>query len=472
MNQLSLIQSLTCIACGDILIDPITLSCGNSICSQCFPITSPTSIKKAVFRCPAPHCDSATHLFGPEMFTDAILMELTYSLRNLLLSSSVDDKQNYSPNEKQLVKHTNTIASHLHCSVCTNPISDAVTTPCGHTFCRICVLQSKINHDACHTCHRPLPKFSSLSTQPQSQLVTRIIKEFQLSGLLPFSKQETEKLNSLSLYQENMPLFVSGAIIMPGQTYRLPIFAPNHLRMFHQVIVPSSRYNGLCLVSVHRSRPQVAQFGTILQIVGLEKRSDAIILDVIGVDRFRLESHREEAGSQLIGTLEILHEPVFNQSSLDISLLCPSEFISTPPSPALGKDEQMALSEQKEHLFTYTTDLAETILQYIQHFASVPTLPTHVLHAETAGLLGPLWLESVKSLHGPMPSKFDPVAVCWWAAAALPVPPNELYILLRTVPLIERLELIISWMQGLQFQWEKCRSIAIHAFSQATEQQI
>ncbi|KAI8383015.1 PUA-like domain-containing protein [Blakeslea trispora] len=469
MNQFNLIQSLTCIACGDILIDPITLSCGNSICSQCFPITSPTSLKKAVFRCPAPHCDSATHLFGPEMFTDAILMELTHSLRNLITCTSDSDSDS-SMNEKQIARRTNAITSHLYCTMCSNPISDAVTTPCGHTFCRICILQSKVNHDTCYTCHRPLPKFSNLSTQPHSQVIARIIKDFQLSGLLPFGKQETEKLDSNHLHQEDIPLFVSGAIIMPGQRYRLPIFAPNHLRMFHKVIIPSSRYNGLCLVSVHRSRPQVAQFGTILQIVGLEKKSDAIILDVVGVDRFRLKSHKE-AESQLIGSLEILHEPTFNQSNLDISLFYPSEFLPTTHSSALDNDEQMAVAEQKEYLFTYTTDLAETIIQYIKHFASAPALPNHVLHAETAGLLGPLWFESAKSLHGPMPSKLDPVAVCWWAAAALPVPPNELYILLRTIPLVERLELIISWMQGLQFQWEKCRNIAIHAFSQATEQQ-
>jgi hypothetical protein len=77
----------------------------------------------------------------------------------------------------------------------------------------------------------------------------------------------------------------------------------------------------------------------------------------------------------------------------------------------------------------------------------------------------------MKSLHGPMPSKLNPTAVCWWAAVVLPVAPTDLYILLRTIPIIDRLELVISWMQNLQSQWERCRSTAIHAFTQVPQQQ-
>ncbi|RCI06647.1 LON peptidase N-terminal domain and RING finger protein 3 [Rhizopus stolonifer] len=434
-DRFNLTQSLTCAACGDVLIDPITLSCGYSVCSPCFPITSPTSVKKSVFHCPVPHCDSATHLFA-----------LTDILKGLLSSSQPSSTQ---------VKHSadsivNAVIPHLSCQICSNPVSDPVTAPCGDTFCRLCILQSKINADACHTCSRPLPRFSSLSSQPCNQLIARIVKDFQLLGELPSNTRESLLLDTDHTHQYNVPLFISGAVIIPGQTFRLPIFAPNHLRMFREAIIPSSRYNGLCLAAVHRSRPQVAQFGTILHIIGLERRHDALMVDVVGIDRFRLDTHHEEEHeSRLIASFEILHESAIRQLSIEL----PSDH-----------------DDAVQHVNAYAVDLADSILKYIQHLGSVSSIPSHVLHAQTAGLLGPLWFESVKSLHGPMPSKLDPVAVCWWAAVVLPMPPNDLYSLLRTIPIIDRLELIISWLQGFQSQWEKCRGTAIHAYSQVAGQ--
>lgn len=458
-HRFNFTQSLTCVACGDILTDPITLSCGYTVCSHCFPVSSPTSIKKSVFRCPVPHCESATHLFGPELLADVTVTELTNILRKYLpncsLPSSPCEEMDTNKNSIDLV--ANAAIPLLQCHSCSSAVVDPITTPCGHTFCRLCTLQSKIDTDQCNTCYRPLPKFSNLLSQAPNHLISHLVKDFHLSGLLPCNTRETPLLDSINLQQNNVPLFISGTVILPGQSFRLPIYAPNHLRMFRDSLIPSSRYNGLCLATVHRSRPEVAQFGTILQIIGVEHRNDAIIIDVVGVDRFKLDTHQEEDENTLVANFKILHESSIRQLSIEI-----------PNSPSA--DDHLGLQKQYEQVSQYAVDLADTILQFIQHLSQQSTMSAGVLHAQTAGLLGPLWYESMKALHGPMPSKLNPTAVCWWAAVVLPGASTDLYLLLRTVPIIDRLELVISWMQNLQSQWERCRSSAIHAYSQVPQQ--
>ncbi|CAO3659879.1 unnamed protein product [Rhizopus stolonifer] len=418
-NKFNLIHSLTCIACSDILIDPITLSCGYTICAHCFPISSPSSIKKSVFKCPAPHCDAATHLFGPELSQDVTITHLTQTLRQSLTCTNQNpatEAQSFLP--------------LLNCTACQNPAVDPTTTPCGHTFCRLCLLQSKIETDGCKVCTRPLPKFASLMSQPSNQVLSRLVKELQCAGCLPYNTRETPLLDSFQLHQTNVPLFVSGKVILPGQQARIPIHTPAQFEQFSRALIPSTRYNGLCLVSVHRSHPHVAQFGTILQIVNAEQHNNSLLLQVVGVDRFRINEF------DTLADFDILQEPSLSLISMDVS-------------------------------HDYTMELADSILQCIQYLSQPSN--TKVLHAQTAGLLGPLWLESMTSLHGPIPSKESPAAVCWWVASTLPVNENDLYVLLRTLSLVDRLELVISWLQAYQSQWTSCRARAIHAYLQVPQ---
>jgi Lon protease-like protein len=283
------------------------------------------------------------------------------------------------------------------------------------------------------------------------------MKEFELSGLLQSHIRETALLDSVNLKQFNVPLFVSGKVILPGQSLRLPIFEADHVRMFRNALVPSSRYNSLCLAAVHRCKPEVAQFGTIIQIVGVEHRSDAIIIDVVGIDRFKLEIHYEEDESTINGNFELLHEETIRQLSIEL-----------PNAPA--PNDELGLIKQREHITQYSIDLAGSVIQFIHNLGGNSSVPTNVLHTQTSGLLGPQWLQSMIATHGPIPPKEDPIAVVWWVAAVLPNASSEIYILLRTIPIIDRLELVIAWLQNLQSQWETCRNTAINAFNLAAAQ--
>lgn len=451
-DQLNLTQLLTCNVCGDILSEPITLSCGNTICSHCFPVNSPSN-KKSVFVCPISQCTSASHLFGPELLVDASISEIANILREYLAScpcplSPVEEYEN-----GYLDALSRAVVPYLRCSGCHLTTVDPITSHCGHTFCRLCILQTKVDSDNCNVCYRPLPKYSHLSAQSSNKLIAQMIKSLQFAGALPFTTTETALLDANNNEQRNVPLFVSNNVILPGQKFKLPVFNAAHLNMFRSSLIPSSRYSGLCLASVHRNKPQVAQFGTILKIVGVEHRPDAIMIDVVGTDRFKLDSHREENESTLFADFELLPEASITQFGIEF------------PCSSAG-DVAMI----QEHAYGYSVELADTILHFIHHLGQAPNMPNGTLHAQTQGILGPLWFENMKTIHGAIPSKSDPAAVCWWAAVVLPTAPNDLYGLLRTVPLVDRLELVITWMQAMQNQWERCRSTAINAINRVANQ--
>lgn len=170
------------------------------------------------------------------------------------------------------------------------------------------------------------------------------------------------------------------------------------------------------------------------------------MLEVVGVDRFKLVCHEEDTNGMIIASFDVLHESI------------------VPQIDSAYSTRDNSLTHQ--NISEYTADLANNIIGFVKHLGQSPSTPSHILHSQTTGLLGPLWLESAKLLHGQIPQKENPAAVCWWAATVLPVPTNDLYILLRTISLIDRLELVISWFQSFQSQWKNCRERAINAYLQ------
>ncbi|KAG1252909.1 hypothetical protein G6F68_011571 [Rhizopus microsporus] len=253
----------------------------------------------------------------------------------------------------------------LNCSSCHHSISDPITTPCGHTFCRACVLRSKIENNACSFCCRPLPKYSNLVSQSPNHTLSRLVKELQLLGSLP------SHVNDF-IHQTNVPLFISDQVIFPGQHTQLLIHTPFQMTMLNQ--------------------PHVAKFGTLLQIMNTQRQNGALVIDVVGMDRFRLKSYKDKE-SRLMADFEILDE----SSLVPLSIEC------------AGSEDALI---QHTYITEYAIELANTISQHIQYLAQPSSIPSHLLHAQTAGLLGPLWLESMVSLHGPMPPCENPAAVC------------------------------------------------------------
>lgn len=430
---------LVCPVCKRDLVDPTTLSCGSTVCQSCVP---PPNIYEQQqqhrphqsFLCPVQQCKRAAHLFGPnnETHVDEAVQQLCQ------LKSSI---QSPSPGAK-LIKHDSSIRETcieiICCSKCFQVMNEPITMHCGHVYCRLCLLKLRITSDTCIKCLRPLPRYNHIQNEGAPNNLLQTFVRIVTPAGRPSSTADVASLSSSS-ETKNANMYISGLVILPGQQARLPIFAPPHLRMLQRAVFSCEQYKGICIATVHRARPNISQYGTIVQIVSIEHQTgSSVVMDVVGRARFR----------------------VTNTHATD-NLCDPS---------ILAADFQLISEDDDAEMMIFNADIyrsAQTIHNFLTKMGTIPQ-PTAAATAAAAGtppsassflnassdcLMGPLWFETMQRIHGPLPSPNHPAAVGWWAAVVLPVSGAERYAILRTVALVDRLALITSWITQLESQW-------------------
>ncbi|KAG1472335.1 hypothetical protein G6F56_001596 [Rhizopus delemar] len=327
--------SLVCSACQNVLSNPITLSCGYTLCQECLPITTDDS-----FVCPVTECEQERHLFGPSLHQDQLIT--------------------------QLLQNTHT----LICSAGDHTLDQPVTNHCGHTFCRLCLLERKIQNSSCLVCQMRLPSYNFIQNQPDNHLLQSLLTPIEHEPLLSQTTQ--------------IPTLLLDFCILPTQRLRLP--TPQNLA---QTLITDPSTQSLYLPVL--CSPSTT--GTLVKITNCESQW----IEVLGVQRFTMT----EEGLRLIVEED-------------------------------GTDNRVA----------------DRIHDFIQGLAQCA--PSTSFCNAAAGLLGPVWLNSVQDLHGPLPK--DPVNLCWWAAIVLPVGNAERVSLLEIECLKDRLALILNWIEELQVQ--------------------
>ncbi|KAI9494824.1 ATP-dependent protease La domain-containing protein [Zychaea mexicana] len=454
----SLTELLQCPVCNNDLRDPVTLSCGYTVCQVCIPVPiQDRNIHQPVFICPVPDCRYSTHLFGrsQESCIDSVVQSLCLIAHRSALSICPRSSSSSSINimstptsaslalpiakGKQLATTAATattatdaqqqVSNLLQCRKCHDTFHQPLTTHCGHVYCRLCLLKLKIEGESCPECQRPLPRYNHIQNQAaDNRILARLLQLLQQHERI-FQAPNTSAI----------PMFVTGQVILPHQHARIPVFTPSHIRMLRHAIFASRQHNALCLPAVHRGRPNLSQYGTIVQIVSVEQKTDgSTILDVRGCERFR--------------TYTADHE---EENMEDVSVLIAD--IDLVPEVAVQD--------------AWTDELALQIHTFIQEIATVPPLEG-VVSTSTMGLLGPLWFETMERIHGPMPARHQAAALTWWAAVILPVSGAECYALLRTINLQDRLELVLSWIKQLDGQWKRCRQTAVNTVAAAIQPQL
>ncbi|CAO3679471.1 unnamed protein product [Rhizopus stolonifer] len=318
--------SLVCSTCQNTLTNPITLSCGYTLCQECLPTTTDDS-----FVCPVTECEQERHLFGPSLHQDQLIT--------------------------QLLQNTHT----LICSAGDHTLDQPITNHCGHTFCRLCLLERRIQSHSCSVCQMRLPSYNFIQNQPDNHLLQSLLTP------------------------------VEHFCILPTQRLRLPI--PQNLA---QTLITDPSTQSLYLPVLYSP----STTGTLVKITSCESQW----IEVLGVRRFTMT----EEGLRLIVEED-------------------------------GTDNRMA----------------DRIHDFIQGLAQCAP-STSFCNAAT-GLLGPVWLNSVQDLHGPLPK--DPVYLCWWAAIVLPVGNAERASLLEIECLNDRLALILDWIEELQVQSDQNKPI-------------
>lgn len=480
-----LVTLLICPLCSRPLDCARSVPCGNSLCDDCWnaaPLEG--EMRQCPFGCPkGRHWKGTAHDVvlakiwevmrrharlndGSKHFSEGLAEETGF--RELLqtglagkLSATAIDHTSYARDDDNHLEVPTTpantipsdtasvpatllpdVLSELDCQICYSALFDPLTTPCGHTFCRTCLLRSIDHSSACPTCRAPMPPpFANTFHAPRSAVLTalfqnfwpllweerkRSIEEDSTSAEDIFGTMDSSRLGP----GITIPIFVC-TLSFPYMPTFLYIFEPRYKLMIRRCMETDQRF-GICLPKPAGGGPlpgedadcPTSQYGTVLRIYNVQYLDDGrSLVETHGEDRFRLERWGVRDG-YMIGHVELLPDDGTDGDSEDTveSSLMDGEALGVPMA---SEDDDRSIEDLLKEAAKFIADIRD---------GSAPWL-----------------LQHVELTHGEVPN--DPTVFAFWVASLIPVDEEEKYLLLKARGIRTRLRIVLHWVRKLQTQW-------------------
>ncbi|KAG0046147.1 hypothetical protein BGZ83_008653 [Gryganskiella cystojenkinii] len=248
-------RPLQCYHCRALLLSPVTLPCGISLCHHCIP--KPETIDfQSQFRCPLPSCARSGIHPVEELAVDVTLQSITSSLRTAaslsptlanILSEDQENARDHDqpetlyygsltdqdptwdatleglfdpyaiPQSAKAASPSNLsgpsptvfyhnilqiidtirpkIQQEIECQVCFMIFDRPLTTVCGHTFCHSCLITSLDHNPTCPLCRHKLPLYMYFHNQPPNKALVRFIRYLLEHPQKPDASGETGNNN-------------------------------------------------------------------------------------------------------------------------------------------------------------------------------------------------------------------------------------------------------------------------------------
>ncbi|GAB7339345.1 hypothetical protein MBLNU457_5990t2 [Dothideomycetes sp. NU457] len=333
-----------------------------------------------------------------------------------------DDKLADAAILSQLVEMTH---KELDCQLCYNLMLDPVTTGCGHTLCRHCLIRSLDHSTTCPVCRRITLLPPSLHSHPSNKTLNKL-----LQGLCPevvaaraeaVSQEERSGLGEM-----DTPLFVV-TLGFPGCPTFLRIFEPRYRLMLRRAL-DTNKLLGIVMYNRHGTPQgqlgvtQFMEYGTLLRIENAQMMNDGTsIIEARGISRFRVTANAMLDGYH-IGSIERLEDiPVDEEER--------NELAETSLPPVDESDWEGTMERMS------TRALLMQGLEFIirMQARSAPWLHERILRA-----------------YGGPPE--DPALFPYWFASILPISDEAKYDLLKTRSVRQRLKITTKWIKMIESQ--------------------
>ncbi|KAF7846440.1 hypothetical protein BT93_L4373 [Corymbia citriodora subsp. variegata] len=327
--------------------------------------------------------------------------------------------------EALLAQVLETTHKEVDCQVCYNIMYDPVTTACGHTLCRKCLMRTLDHSLHCPVCRRVVTTAPSLHTQASNKTLVNL-----LAGLCPeivATRAEAALLeDNIGVGELDTPLFVC-TLGFPGCPTFLRIFEPRYRLMIRRAL-EGNRQFGILMYNERGTsqgdlgRVPFLEYGTILRIENVQMLPDGqSIVETVGVSRFRVKEHGQVDGYN-VGRVERIEDvPLAEEERLE------AEDMALPP--AAEGDIEGEINR------TSTRDLLMRGLNFIliMQGRSAPWLHQRILEA-----------------YGGPPD--DAALFPYWFASILPLHDNVKYQLLQTNSVRQRLKITALWIRQMESQ--------------------
>ena len=376
-----------------------------------------------------------------------------------------EDEADYAPGESEpFTKAQDATRAEMDCQVCYGLFDDAMTTACGHTFCRACLHRILDHSQYCPVCRRKMAMNPTLNKVlcPSNDSINRIINAFwkeeleQRRALLASDRVERDQ-------DFDIPLFVV-TLAFPMMPTFLHVFEPRYKLMMRRAL-EGDRLFGMVLPKRARS-PGEAHFhelGTLLCIVNAQFYPDGrSLIETTGIARFRVLRHGEVDGYAVGKIVRIDDVSIEEEEATEAAEVSPATAVAPDTGDAemagegregegqgagagAGAGDGASSPEAKVRPPPTTmTDLDAMSTADLMEYAS-----TFVRKMQTDGV--PWLTQRMIHIYGECPD--DAAVFPWWFASMLPVRDLEKYRLLGTTSVRDRLKICCFWI----VEWEQSR---------------
>ncbi|KAL4283734.1 hypothetical protein GQ457_16G031320 [Hibiscus cannabinus] len=177
------------------------------------------------------------------------------------------------------------------CTLCLKLLYEPITTPCGHSFCRSCLLQTMDRSNKCPLCRTVL--FISPRTCAISVTLNNII---QKNFPEEYDERRAEHDSLIHLGNDMIPLFVMDVVI-PCQKFPLHIFEPRYRLMVRRIMEGNHRMG---MVIRDPATDSVADFACEVEITECEPLPDGrFVLEIESRRRFRILRSWDQDGYRM-----------------------------------------------------------------------------------------------------------------------------------------------------------------------------
>ncbi|KAL9335086.1 hypothetical protein Peur_072267 [Populus x canadensis] len=179
-------------------------------------------------------------------------------------------------------------SDEFDCTLCLKLLFEPITTPCGHSFCRSCLLQSMDCGNKCPLCRTVLfisPRTCSISVTLNNIIQKNFPEEYAER------KSEHDCLTNFGV--DLIPLFVMDAVI-PCQKFPLRIFEPRYRLMVRRIMEGNHRMG---MVIIDSASGSIADLACEVEITECEPLPDGCFyLEVESRRRFRILQSWDQDG--------------------------------------------------------------------------------------------------------------------------------------------------------------------------------
>ncbi|KAF9148017.1 hypothetical protein BG015_010291 [Linnemannia schmuckeri] len=409
---------LQCRICKDLLHNPVTLPCGFTACQACLPPLQSIAFRQQI-HCPFPACARSNIHSADQLSIDVTLQSLTTAWRTACLQQDLHTRTLSSPTSPASSTHDSVrhatvqdfnttsepaptlnfyknvpqvmetlrpkIQQETECQVCFLVFDQPLTTSCGHTLCKSCLITSLDHNPNCPLCRRKLPIYIFYHNQPVNKALVRLINFMvrqnaenaieESSGFVTTTTTtSTEEQRDLDPNLAMTPLFIN-SLIFPRMPCYLLVFEPRYRRMLRNVLKTESKVFGMVLPPQQRKQHRFAmdeavtrwepsrEYGTLLKIVSLELLPDGrALVETVGLSRFQiltysmLDGYYTATAVELIEDISEEQERGQEKAAMDVASLRLEQTRQSMASDHDGSTEAFSAYREKDNGFDSDTD--------------------------------------------------------------------------------------------------------------------